>query len=103
MKYILYEKDQIQKEILYASGCGGNDAAIMRALVSYSYVEPFKAKNNICVNAGGIKNDNNMHIMKSLENGNCYIYQVCGAVADCEGFLIPFTYYIRKIGVIIPD
>lgn len=103
MKYILYEKDQIQKEILYASDCRGNDANIMRALVSYSYVEPFKAKNNICVNAGGIKNDDRMHIMKSLENGNYYIYQAGEAVTDCEGFLIPFTYYIRKIGVIMPD
>lgn len=99
MKYLVYDNDQIKKEILY---CGIDDdttESIIKALVTHYYIKKFNSKDHTCINRGRIKNDSDVFIMRSVEDGNLYIYQVCEKVSDCTGFIVPHTHYIRKIGV----
>lgn len=100
MRYIVYESDQITKELLYSTK-GDTTEDIIKGLITHIYEGKFDHSSHICVNGGGIKNDTNLFIMRSVIDGNPYIYQVCEKVSDCTGFIIPGAWYIRKIGLMI--
>lgn len=100
MKYILYDVNESDWELCYCNNGKANitDKEILDACVSHFYVEKFNANEHICIGENPIKNDTRCHIM--TQNGYNYIWQVGACVTDREGFIIPHTYYIRKVGIL---
>lgn len=100
-KYVLFEKDDCEWQMLYCNSHKEeeSDEEILRSMTSCKFVGKFDAKAYCYVNSGGIKNDARIYIIN--EEGIFYLWQVGRRVSDMEDFIIPHTYYIRKIGIIV--
>lgn len=100
MKYIVFDKDTLKKELVFCTSNETEEEIMMKGLPSKTYIGKFNSKEHVCVNGPSIKNDSRLFILVDTD-GVKYIFQFCGRVTDCENFIIPHTYYIRKIGVIV--
>lgn len=101
MKYILYEKDQIKKEMVYCNNHTDNPETpeeIARAMTPFYFMGKFHLKDHEPI-LNPIVNVDNIFILGDM-NGT-YLYQVCGKVSDCCDAIVPNLYYIRKIGILV--
>lgn len=101
MKYIIFEDDQIKKEIIYCvdpDGYSAEPEEIARAMKPFFFMGKFNAKDHEPFNRE-VVNDDNIFMLANMRDGT-FLYQVMGKVADCCGTIVPDLYYIRKIGII---
>lgn len=102
MKYVVFDKEQCHWGMVYCN-CHEDreetDEEIVKAIVSCVYIGKFHACENICVNDGRIKNDSKVFILSDMINQ--YLWQIGSRVSDMNGAIIPHTYYVRKIGMIV--
>lgn len=99
MKYMLYEKDQISKAIIYCDKSENETAEdIAKAIGANNFVGKFIAEEHIATSSR-IKNDNNMFILRDAY-GHDNIWQVCEKVSDYNGAIVPHLYRVRKIGIL---
>ena len=99
-RYVIFDKDQQKKDIVYCNGVDSPDNVMKYGLPSKIYTGKFYKINYVCANGGGIVNDTRLYTLIDTD-GIEYIYQYCGRVSHCEGALIPDTHYVRKIGIVI--
>ena len=91
-------QDEIPKEIIYCRGAKSPQEVFTTGFPSKVYVgvghfyEKHKGSSEI--------NDINLYIMRDSDNKQ-YIYQYCGNVTDCEDFIVPDTFYVKKVGMMI--
>lgn len=89
-------QDEIPKEIIYCRGAKSPQEVFTTGFPSKVYVGHFYEKHK----GSGEINDINLYIMKDSDNKQ-YIYQYCGNVTDCEDFIVPDTFYVKKVGMMI--
>ena len=98
MRYLTYEDNQIESEMIYCNKNGEETAVdIAMAIITDFFIGKFVAKDHISIKSR-IRNDNNMFVMKDIY-GHDYIWQVCGKVSHYTGAIIPHLYRVRKIGI----
>lgn len=99
MRYLIYEKEDLEWKPIYCNTHKDKTPCedIIRSIVSEEFVEKFNKDEHISV-TNPIKNDNRLYITIDV-NGNYNIWQIGGRFADMEGFIIPHTYKVRKIGI----
>lgn len=101
-KYVIFDKESYVWQMVYCNSHKSDVEEledIAKAMVSYQYCGKFSSEGAICMNGGGIKNDNKIFIMS--ENGVQYLWQLGSKVSDMEGFIVPHLYHVRKIGMIV--
>ena len=99
MKYMLYEKDQISKAMIYCDKNGNETAEdIAKAIGANNFVGKFIAEEHTATSSQ-IKNDNNMFVLRDIY-GNDNIWQICEKVSDYNGIIVPHLYKVRKIGIL---
>lgn len=101
-KYVLFDKEDCEWQMLYCNNHKDETETgeeILRSMISCKFAGKFHADEYSCINRAGIKNDKNIYIMN--EDGVLYLWQVGSKVSDMEEFIIPHTYYIRKVGILV--
>ena len=102
MRYVVFDKGHCDWDMIYCN-CHEDreetEEEIVKALVSFVYVGTFSACENVCMNSGTIHNDSKVFILADLSVQ--YLWQIGSRVSDIEGAIIPHTYYVRKIGMIV--
>lgn len=99
MKYMIYEKDQIGKAMIYCDKNGNETAEdIAKAIITESFVGKFVAGEHIPVTTP-VKNDKNLFILKD-QYGSNRLWQVCEKVSDYTGTIVPHLYRVREIGIL---
>ena len=97
MRYLLYDKDQIEKLMVYCDKNGEETVEDIVKTSSFAYFAgKFISKEHEPIKSP-IKNDENMFILIDI-NTCIYIYQVCGMLIDCRGTIIPHLYSVKVIG-----
>lgn len=102
MKYILYDKDRLKWKMIYCNNHTNvpeTDEEIARAIVSRQYIDRFDINENLCVNNMEIENNEKLFLL--MNNCVTEIWQIGDAVTDMEEFVIPNTYYVRKVGIVV--
>lgn len=89
-------QDEIPKEIIYCRGAKSPQEVFITGFPSKVYVGHFYEKHK----GSSEINDINLYIMRDSDNKQ-YIYQYCGNVTDCEDFIVPDTFYVKKVGMMI--
>ena len=74
--------------------------AVAKSIKSYKCIGPFDKTGYTCVNRKDIKSDHNLFILENIY-GDRFIWQVGSLVTDMEGNIIPNTYHVRQIGMIV--
>ena len=89
-------QDEIPKEIIYCRGAKSPQEVFTTGFPSKVYMGHFYEKHK----GSSEINDINLYIMRDSDNKQ-YIYQYCGNVTDCEDFIVPYTFYVKKVGMMI--
>ena len=103
--YMIFdESERIKWEIIH---CDSNNirnsntpVTVIKAIKSYKYINIFDKSKYECVTRIDIKSDHNLFILENIY-GDRFIWQVGSMVSDMEGNIIPNTYYVRQIGMIV--
>ena len=102
MKYVLFDKNEKDWQMVYCTQDNDEELlleSISKAMLRGDGFEKFNAKEGVCMNDGGIKNDS--MIFSINEYGVRYIWQLGSKVSDMAGFIVPHLYRVRKIGMIL--
>lgn len=102
MKYVLFDKESLYWLMVYCTKDDNPETLlenISKAMLNGSDYKKFNAKDHVCINAGGIKSDEN--IFSINEGGVRYLWQLGGKVTDMTGCFVPHLYNVRKIGMIV--
>jgi hypothetical protein len=101
MKYITIEKESRDASWsnVYCNRDGDETAEdIAKEIVTEQFVGKFNKEEHTNVCCLQIKNDENLFILRDSYGCN-NIWQIGGQVTDMTGFLIPYLYKVRKIGI----
>lgn len=99
MRYLTYEQKFLEWKPIY---CNTNKDEtsyedIIKSITSELFIEKFNKDEHISIEKP-IKNDDKLYItIDSIGMHN--IWQIGGLFTDMEGFVIPHTYKVRKIGI----
>lgn len=102
MKYVLFDKNAKDCQMVYCAQDNDEELlleSISKAMLHGDSFKNFNAKEGVCMNGGGIKNDS--MIFSIDECGVRYIWQLGSKVSDIVGFIVPHLYRVRKIGMIL--
>ena len=102
MRYVLFDKNEKDWQMVYCTQDNDEESLlenISKAMLRGNEFEKFNAKDAVCMNDGGIKNDS--MIFSINECGVRYIWQLGSKVSDMTDFIIPHLYRVRKIGMIV--
>ena len=102
MKYVLFDKNEKDWQMVYCTQDNDEELlleSISKAMLRGDGFKKFNAKEGVCMNDGGIKNDS--MIFSINECGVRYIWQLGSKVSDMAGFIVPHLYRVRKIGMIV--
>lgn len=99
MRYLTYEKENLEWKPIYCNTHKNETTFedIIKAITSENFIGKFNKNEHISI-ASPIKNDNKLYITID-NNGKYNIWQIGGLFTDMEGFPIPNTYKVRKIGI----
>lgn len=114
MRYYLY--DDVVDEVPMSKNCWSivycnsdneskEDIAKSINVLSDCFEGTFKPEDHTCINAGSslLKSIKNYDMFLIRSSNSCsYIWQVGEQVKDMLGFSVPNTYWVRKIGMLIP-
>lgn len=101
MRYLTYEKENLEWKPIYCNTHKNETTFedIIKAITSENFIGKFNKSEHISITKP-IKNDDKLYITTDINgNGNYNIWQIGGCFTDMEGFVIPCTYKVRKIGI----
>ena len=101
-KYFTYDRENTKWRLIYCDCHEERNETveeIAKAIVSHYYIGRFKKEEYERLNKEDIKNDEKLVILRNGSEDS--IWQIGSNEKDMEGFTIPHTYKVRKIGEII--
>jgi hypothetical protein len=103
--YMIFDiLERIPWEIIHCKSENGESTNfpedIAKSIVSYKYIGPFKLSDYTCTNNKDVKHDYDLFILENIY-GDRFIWQIGNLVHDIEGNIIPNTYHVRQIGMVV--